>query len=328
VENWGNGITIASCFDRLAMRCFAAALACLLIATAAATAHAAVAYVNKDNPCPGSGTIANPYCSIRNALEAARPGTDIRIQKASGAYDECSDTLKISGTFDAPITIKSDNPVHPPRLTCSMQNAGEQMMLDGVNYVTVRNLIWDGTNVDGVPQYALIVHPGCWSDCVGIRVLHNSFLNWGAYNSTGYADDGGSFYNASILIGGPYSVSATTPTISGTMLSGNTFNGDRARAIEETSDKSSVISNNLFENLVCGTDHKTSKGGEIQAIHNDPGTATFPTAPDIKSNIFENFVTSPCPTGDKLGFDGAFHADDGASNGTIERNYLYDLPAP
>lgn len=36
-------------------------------------------HVNAGNPCPGTGTLADPYCSIQSAIAAAAPSDTIQV---------------------------------------------------------------------------------------------------------------------------------------------------------------------------------------------------------------------------------------------------------
>jgi len=49
-------------------------------------AHAEIFYVDDDNPCPGTGTINDPFCKIQLAVDTA--SNDDIIKVASGTYSE------------------------------------------------------------------------------------------------------------------------------------------------------------------------------------------------------------------------------------------------
>src|SRR5262245_58578776 len=53
-------------------------------------AGAATRYVDDSNPCPGTGSTADPYCSVQRALDAANLTGDTIVVKP-GIYVECMD---------------------------------------------------------------------------------------------------------------------------------------------------------------------------------------------------------------------------------------------
>lgn len=297
----------------------------LLLALLVGTPQAATIYVNNAANCSGSGTSESPYCSIQNAFNAVRAGGDIRIQNGGTEYNECADTLRTTGTATNPITIESDNPHNQAVLTCHSQGAGEQMFINGVNYVTIQNLTWDGA-FNGVPSIALFVKQASSSRAVinGIQVLNNTFNKWGAANTT--ANDDGFFENESIQINGTYAGGAGNGIINGTIISGNIINGGRGWGIQVQTDTNTVVSNNLIENLVCGQ-HKGygSTVGFAQGIENNTGTTGWVSNEDIKGNVIQNITSNCTLPGVTETFAAGIHCDDDNNNGTIEQNVLINL---
>lgn len=54
---------------------------------------------------------------------------------------------------------------------------------------------------------------------------------------------------------------------------------------------------------------------------NDDGTPNFPTAPDIENNMLRNPARAATFSGAAV-----FHADNGASGGTVESNSIHNIP--
>ena len=99
--------------------------------TAAASADSATLYVDAQNTAcsdtaAGTGTAADPYCTIQAAADAAQPGDTVQIS-GGGTYP--ATTITSSGSPGDPITITGANYVQLPQLT-----------FQGVHDVTLRNL--------------------------------------------------------------------------------------------------------------------------------------------------------------------------------------------
>ena len=65
-------------------------------------------YVNINAPQSGCGTQANPFRSIQEAAQVARPGDEVLV--APGVYREYVDPIH-AGTEDARITYRSIEPL-------------------------------------------------------------------------------------------------------------------------------------------------------------------------------------------------------------------------
>jgi fibronectin type III domain protein len=298
------------------------------VSATTSTANVAVVYVNKDKPCPGIGNSASPYCSIQNALDVALPGFDIRIRKASSPYNE-SDFASRSGTAANPIVLEADDPSHPPIISGSSAS----IRLKQVNYWTVQNLVFDGTGVS-VPSTALDVRGDVWftgggSDVVGIKILNNTFRNWGASNpppSSGYFQ-----FTAISIQGGWAPTLVTSLTISGTLVQGNIFDGIRGLGMEVTSAKNTVIQSNEFKSLACSTQNAGNGSTAVitDGVHEISGTAGWNSGTLYKNNSFHDFQSpSQCPF--THGFGGytemsAVHCDVDPNNGIMESNVVWNL---
>jgi hypothetical protein len=89
----------------------------------------------------GGGT----YCTIQSAVNAATPGTAIRVRNSARPYNE---TVRIhtSGTAGAPIVLEPE-PGHNPILTGGRQvkhNKWGMVSVDDASHIVVRNLTFDG----------------------------------------------------------------------------------------------------------------------------------------------------------------------------------------
>lgn len=104
---------------------------------------------------PGAaGTFSDPFDSIQDAVDAASPGTVIRVR--AGTYDDQGIDITSGGTAGNPITLLSEdgrgaailNPIPDPGISLFI----ETVRISGCPYVTL-----DGFRVNG-PQYAETVH--------------------------------------------------------------------------------------------------------------------------------------------------------------------------
>jgi hypothetical protein len=288
------------------------------------SATLAVLYVNKSKPCPGSGTSSSPYCSIQNALNAATPGTDIRIQNSGTSYNE-TDTLATSGTVSNPIIIESDDPANPPTLTNTGSTGTQsyQLELNGTSNVIVQHLKWDGTGAD-VAQTAVQLECSAGTNPSGIQILNNTFTNWAASNSTiNYPGTG----NSAIWS----EANGNSTGCHGTVIRGNTFTGVRHTAIELWNSVGDQVLNNTITGTVCGMVDGNSPLNE--AIHEDCGTHSgtpFASNELIQGNTITGTVGA-CPfsigSGGYQEFSG-IHVDDGCSGGKINANTINNMNAP
>jgi hypothetical protein len=277
-------------------------------------------YVNNTGNCDGTRPC---YDRIQAALNAAKPGADVRIQYGTGTYSEC-DSLNTSGTASSPIRIETDNPRQPPTLLCASVNTYAQLEITA-SYVTVQHLLWNGSGHN-------VSHAAVWfngngvrwgSGRTGDRFLDNTVENWGASNTT--TDSAGNYENMALLVGGPFGVPLGTPTISGLTVSGNTFTSNRLNDIAIVGAYNTIVENNTFNNLLGGNYDSGGTNCQAENIHIVDGTDMWPDNSDIKNNVFENMTNSSCPGGGKRGgIDTAVHADVGATEGTIEQNFLYN----
>ena len=140
------------------------------------TVQAAVIYVDKDKPCPGSGTSNSPYCNIQAAFKVARPGDVIRIRDSATPYDERAVATR-SGTSKAPITVEPDVG-HHPKLRYSGRNAHAGVIeIRDADYWQISDLTFDGSGTQ-TSRFAVHLH-AFTRDITGHRIVQNTFRNWG-----------------------------------------------------------------------------------------------------------------------------------------------------
>ena len=132
-------------------------------------AQAAILYVNKDNACPGSGTSASPYCSIKNAVNAVNAGDTIRIRDAATPYNEMIQTSK-SGTSGSPITVEPDTGHNPTIYNNGNGSTCAVFWLSDNSYWIIRNLNFDATGQNTCTQGAILIHANN-NNAVGHQIL-------------------------------------------------------------------------------------------------------------------------------------------------------------
>jgi len=93
-----------------------------------------------------SGTLSRPLRSVQTAVDRAGPGDVIQLR--AGTYP-IGLTVRNSGTASAPIVVES-YPGECAILDGSNFRNGERVILDGVRYVTLRNLVVRHSSHEGV----------------------------------------------------------------------------------------------------------------------------------------------------------------------------------
>jgi parallel beta-helix repeat protein len=278
------------------------------------TGQAATIYVDKDNPCPGSGTSSSPYCSIQTAFNNVSAGDQILIRDASSAYDENA-ILTTSGTSSTPIIITKDTG-HNPNITYA--GAGAQtgaIVLKNVSNVTIRDLRFDGVGVQ-TSRNAINIANTAGSPMVGIKITGITCSNWGGTGVT-------TLQAACIRT----TSDDPTYTISLSLLD-STFTGNRFSSIRLSYSKNTVVEGNTIRNQKCGL---ASEGYAHWAAIKIGGDSTGMT---VRNNRIENFQTyADCiadiaPPNTTAMIMAAIYCDTGGNSGTIDQNTISTLNYP
>jgi parallel beta-helix repeat protein len=278
------------------------------------TAQAAIIYVDKDNPCPGIGSSANPYCSLQNAFNNVAAGDTIRVRDSAIHYSE-SAVLTTSGTHSKPIIIEADSG-HNPTLKNSLANAQAGVVhLANVDHVTVRNLTFDGIGVQ-TSRYAIAVYANS-KDVVGITISGNTIKNWGGTGENTLASSAIVFRPA--FSGGAYLKWNVTGTISNNTITNSAHGGIRL-----THTKNAIVENNIITGMRCGRKSDGNRGADgIKDTNNSIGS-------QIRNNRISDHVDSAnCPLSDGPTGDTytGIYCDVGPTNGVIEGNEVYNIDA-
>jgi hypothetical protein len=263
------------------------------------SAQAAIIYVDKDNPCPGAGTDANPYCSIQRAFNVAVAGDRIRIRDSATPYDE-SATAQNSGTSGNPITVEPDIG-HHPILRYSGNGATTGVININHSYWTIQNLTFDGTGVN-------TSRLGIWIMLGGdhVQFLTNTLKNWGQ------------------SIAGTYNVTGLNiNNVTDMVVRGNVFDGNARESISVNQSTNLLVENNEFKNQKCGL----NSDGDIYTVGIRMLYSNGVGGYMIRNNTFHDFQTSAnCPlttAGNKIVV--GIHADVGPINGTVTGNHIWNV---
>ena len=306
-----------------------------LVFLTASLANATVRYVNNNSPCPGNGTSSSPYCNIQNAFNVAVAGDDIRIQFGTGVYDQQATTVS-AGTSTSPIIVESDNAAQQPILRFTGNGSNNAMLhINGHSYWTLQNLTFDGSGVF-TSAFAVWVSGPSWTtgpDTVGVKILSNTFRNWGGTEAQDQAAyNNGQVSMEALHVSGGYAPPAGAYTINGILIQNNVFDADRLIALSMVSTKNSLVQNNEFKNLTCGVQ---TSGGTAQAVVTDgihiiSGTIGGGSGDVYKSNSFHNFASSCGLTQGAGGYTEkeALHCDMGPGSGTVDSNLVYNIGPP
>ena len=116
------------------------------------------------------------YCTIQAAVNAAGPGTAVRIRQASTPYNEAV-RVTSSGTVGQPLVIEAA-PDHHPILTGGTQAPQfyGALSVQDADHVVVRNLTFDGFNQPSAAN-AIVVRAQERSP-TNIVISHNTIRNW------------------------------------------------------------------------------------------------------------------------------------------------------
>ena len=161
-----------------------------------ATAHAAAStliWVNNASgagcaDAAGSGSQAQPYCTIQAAVNVAQPGDTVEVEP--GVYN-AQNNITTSGTSSAPITIEADTQEAPVAISGVAHafyvsgasnivikgfqigaTTAEPVLISGSSDVTVQKLAFNWVPDDGFENDQLHVT----GDSSGIDISQNSFV--------------------------------------------------------------------------------------------------------------------------------------------------------
>ena len=278
--------------------------------------QAAIIYVDKDNSCPGSGTSASPYCSIQNAVYLVNAGDTIRIRDAATPYNETILTTR-SGRSGAPITVEPDVG-HNPTLRNSRNGAQcATFWIRDADYWTIRNLNFDASGQTPCVFGAIMIHATI-RNTFGHQIIDNRFKGWGGPAHTGEPAARG--MTAIMINGGALDANqGFWPT--GTIVRGNTFEGNRLISLTLLHSDGTIVESNEFKNATCGrdTDGAVNEIGIKAAFHNKNML--------VKGNHIHDFAAhSDCMSTNQLYATWAgFWCDVGGNTTTIEKNIIYNI---
>jgi hypothetical protein len=202
--------------------------------------------------------------------------------------------------------------------------------LKGVSYWTVQNLVFDGTGV-WTSSMALWVGGPNWStgpDQRGIQILNNTFKNWGG---TAAQESSTTAWVVALNIGGGWAPPVGAYLPDGTVIRGNTFEGNRLIALSMTSTKNSLVEDNEFKNLTCGAIADGGGGTAVVTlgIHIISGTPGVGSGDLYRNNLFHDFQSPTLcgltPSAGSYTEMTAIHCDVNPSNGTVQGNRIWNL---
>jgi Right handed beta helix region len=290
----------------------AAGLIALFSLSWLSTVEAAITYVDKGSPCPGTGTSTSPYCSIQRAFSAATAGTTIRIRNSSNPYDENA-VATISGTATSPIIVEPDVG-HNPKLRFTGNNAQTGAIeIRDADYWQIRGLTFDGSGIQ-TSRYAIYVYANT-RDVMGHQIVNNIFQNWGGTGeNTKGADAIGLRPSSSSTGYNPY-------WIKNAVISDNTFNSNAQGNIHITQTSNTVVERNTIRNTLCGRKPNDTVGATgIKISQGSVGAI-------IRNNIVRDFQNS-----DNCLFDNqgnaiyvGIYCDTGPIKGQVSGNIVYNI---
>ena len=302
-------------------------------------ANAAIIYVDKDNPCPGNGSTASPYCSIQNGLNHPhlKPGDTIRIRDSLSPYNENAVTpTGLDGTAANPIVIEPDIGNHPTLLSTSTNLDSGVITISNGGYWMIRNMTFDACGIPTSSKQAIKVQPAPPGNpnrsVVGIVITGNTIKCWGGSDQGGASHDGTTVYNtAAIRIEGTsiapgqlgYSTQYTTATISN-----NTISRAKETGIFLQHNSATVVSRNTITGTRCGVhskinDYRAEEGIKI-AFDGKNNIITQNDIHDFQDEAGCYSAISNRPEGYNVTV-GGIYCDTGSTGDLVERNRIYSM---
>lgn len=192
--------------------------AIFLMSTSAAHAATTTLYVDRGNSdCSdsGTGTQAQPFCTIRAAAAKSSPGATVQV--AAGTYPESVSITK-SGSSGSPITFK---PAAGANVTVTGGTG------DGFDLSTVQWVVLQGFNVTGTTGYGI-----------------------NATNSQNVTIAGNHVSNAGQPVSGEIAAGIRLSNVSDSLVSGNTsdHNSDYGIVLTNNSTRDEIRGNQTFNN--------------------------------------------------------------------------------
>jgi len=264
-------------------------------------------YVDKDNPAcsnSGSGTEAQPLCSIQAAVSKAVPGTAIRIGEASTPYNETIAITK-SGTAGKPIILEAA-PGQKPVITNHDTGAYAGISVRNVEYVVIRGLTLDGAG-GATPKKAIGIDGGS-KYRKGIGIENVTVLNWNSVDRMQELQ----------------SVIVANKT-DGAIIRNNSLRDSRGEAIALRSSYRGQVYGNLITGVKCDSvqyqsGRQTTMWRGIKINLGDGKGADGPSHHVIHDNVIANFDRN-CRNSYKQS-GGGIWCDAGVSHGEVYNNRI------
>ncbi len=239
----------------------------------AAQAQAATLYVNNDPAAhcsnSGSGTQAQPYCTVQAAADAAQPGTTVQI--AEGDYPE-QVTVTHSGSPGNPVTFRGVPLGAAPEAVVGLDwgAAAAQTLPHGFVLANVHDITVSGLQF-GTPQEAVLV-----TDADRIVLDGNTFLGSGQQ----------SYHSGVVSYPNPAPAVRLTGKTTGTTISRNRIGGSgTAGVVVDPGVAGTVVTTNAF----------TANNGDGVLVTDAPGTVV------VGNSLAENCRTAVTLAGNSAG---------------------------
>jgi parallel beta-helix repeat protein len=273
--------------------------------------HATTIYVDKDKPCPGSGTTSSPYCSIQLAFNTVSAGDQILIRDATTAYNENAILTK-SGTPGSPITVKPDSGHNPNITRVAGGNASGAIQIQNASHVTITGLRFDGAGRQ-TSRYAIFLKYTSGPAMTGITIDNVQCLDWGGT---------GTYPQQTACI----NTDSDTPSITATIRN-STFKGNRFASIKVSGGKNVVVENNTITNSKCGL-RNTGGAHTVGIKHGGDSVGTI--IRDNQVHTHESYIDciNVVTVTHTDNIWAGIYCDTGGNNGLVENNIVHSVNYP
>ena len=273
--------------------------------------EAAIIYVDKDRPCPGSGVSNRPYCTIQAAFNAARPGDVIRIRDSATPYNEKAVATR-SGTAKAPITVEPDVGHHPKLKNSARHAQAGVIEIRDADYWRIKGLTFDGTGTQ-TSRHAVVLH-AYTRDITGHQITRNTFRNWGGTGENTKAA-------SAVILRPRYTSAFGNLNVQNSVISDNTFTNNAHGAIQLIKTLNVTIEHNMIQNTQCGrkSDGRAGATG-IKDSQGSVGTI-------IRYNVVRDHQSSEKCLLPKQGHTtyAGIYCDTGSTRGEVIGNVVYNI---